>query len=365
MSEMDPVITLESAQSILRSALEPIAGVRVGQAHRNQPQVDFVLDVTVGRKPWQIHVIVKDNGQPRHVRAAALQLRAAAAAAHAAYGVVLVPYASDRSLAIGQELGVGVIDLAGNRLLHLGAIYVQTTGQPNRFQRDFRAKSIFSPKASRLLRVLLTWPQRRWGLQEVAKEAGISLGHASSVKQALQDQEYVRHADDGIVLEQPLDLLAAWKDHYELKRHAVLRFFGYQPIEQIEAALGSAARRLGLRCALTGYSASALLAPMTKHKRVTAYAAPVGDDSSGGAPRPASARLADLADELHLRPVDSGDTVMLMIPHDQGVFYHCDESRPTPVVSPIQAYLDLIHLRARGEEAAEHLLETVIKPTWQ
>jgi hypothetical protein len=35
-----------------------------------------------------------------------------------------------------------------------------------------------------------------------------------------------------------------------------------------------------------------------------------------------------------------------------------------PVVSPIQLYLDLRSFRGRGQEAAEQILEEVIKPSW-
>ena len=61
----------------------------------------------------------------------------------------------------------------------------------------------------------------------------------------------------------------------------------------------------------------------------------------------------------------SGANVMLLKPYDPGVFYGIQRMCGVPIVSPVQAYLDLKGYRGRGEEAADELLEKVLRPLWQ
>ena len=69
--------------------------------------------------------------------------------------------------------------------------------------------------------------------------------------------------------------------------------------------------------------------------------------------------------ELPFKPVTSGANIRIISPYDDGVFYGTRNIRGQSVASPVQCYLDLKDEKARGEEAAEALLEKVIKPSWQ
>jgi hypothetical protein len=53
---------------------------------------------------------------------------------------------------------------------------------------------------------------------------------------------------------------------------------------------------------------------------------------------------------------------MLLQPYDDGVFYAASEIEGLQVVSPVQLYLDLSQTKGRGDEAANAILEEVIKP---
>ena len=50
---------------------------------------------------------------------------------------------------------------------------------------------------------------------------------------------------------------------------------------------------------------------------------------------------------------------------DRNLLYGSQLIDGASVASPSQVYLDLISLRARGEEAAEAILRGVIEPKWQ
>jgi len=63
--------------------------------------------------------------------------------------------------------------------------------------------------------------------------------------------------------------------------------------------------------------------------------------------------------------VDSGPNVTLMFPYDAGVFYDTRVVQEVDTVLPIQAYLDLIGLKGRGEGAAETLFGQVTQKSWK
>jgi hypothetical protein len=72
-----------------------------------------------------------------------------------------------------------------------------------------------------------------------------------------------------------------------------------------------------------------------------------------------------MAAALALKEVDSGANFTLIKPADEGVFYGVRFFKGIPVATPIQVYLELIGNKGRGQEAAEALLEEVIRPTWR
>lgn len=72
----------------------------------------------------------------------------------------------------------------------------------------------------------------------------------------------------------------------------------------------------------------------------------------------------DIALLLDLKEVQSGANISLLSPYDEGVFYGSRMFDGDRIVSPVQVYLDLLSFRGRGEEAANALLEQMIKPQW-
>jgi len=59
--------------------------------------------------------------------------------------------------------------------------------------------------------------------------------------------------------------------------------------------------------------------------------------------------------ELNLKPVESGGTVHLLVPYDEGVFYNRQEVGKVFVVCNTQLYIDLVSYPTRGREQAEFL----------
>ena len=63
----------------------------------------------------------------------------------------------------------------------------------------------------------------------------------------------------------------------------------------------------------------------------------------------------DAADTVELRCNERGANVQLVGPDDAGVFAGRRKVEHLPIVSPVQAYLDLLSLPERADEAAQHL----------
>ncbi|MFO7987781.1 MAG: type IV toxin-antitoxin system AbiEi family antitoxin [Desulfatiglandaceae bacterium] len=68
--------------------------------------------------------------------------------------------------------------------------------------------------------------------------------------------------------------------------------------------------------------------------------------------------------QLALEKVDSGANVSLFIPYDDGVFYGTRNFNGVQVATPVRVYLDVRNFRGRGGEAAQVLLDQVIRPAW-
>jgi hypothetical protein len=270
-----------------------------------------------------------------------------------AYPVFIAPYISPTAAAICDQYDVGYLDFAGNCRLTFDKVYIRREGFPNPAVQRRDLRSLYSPKAERILRVLLTAGKRTWRTQELADEAGVSLGQIANVKKLLADREWIDVLPAGFGLRAletaVLSLLEEWTATYRASRNSARDFYSLKSIPEIEVNLSQAGRKLAGRVAFTGFSGAARLSPAVRYSRVTAYAD--GDVDA-------------IANLLGLKPVSSGANVTLLEPYDEGVFYATREVEGAPVVSPVQIYLDLTQTKGRGEEASSAILEEVIKPLW-
>jgi len=95
-----------------------------------------------------------------------------------------------------------------------------------------------------------------WKIKELARESEVSLGLASNVKKLLEDREWVRKTDDGLVLVEPEKLLAEWAENYSFRKNKVRDFHSTKPVAELESDLAAACRERGVPYALTGFSAA-------------------------------------------------------------------------------------------------------------
>jgi hypothetical protein len=329
-----PFIKLRS--SVMRASLQGV-------------DVDLLLELKIRGNSRKVVVEVKSPGEPRVIRAAIQQLREYLDRTEDVYPMVAAPYISDDSARVCKKNSVGYMDLAGNFLFNFDEIYIERKNYPNPAIERRQVRSIFSPKSSRIVRAMLSNPGRSWQVQELAREAKVSLGLASKLKERLLDLEYASEKEKGLTLSRPGDLLKQWANNYSFRKNKVYDYFSSDEIKELERNLSQYSQRRGIPYALTLFSGAALVAPYMRYTRGFAY---VGND------------IGEVADSLGLKQVSSGPNFSILEPYDQGVFYGSREIESMRVVSDMQLYLDLVGFKGRGEESAEFLFEQRIKPQW-
>lgn len=340
---------LANIERNLTDILSRVPKLSVRRAKRKS-DADMVWDIRLDGTTYELVIDVKRLGGAGAIREAARGLDLHIERRSAAYAVLGVPYLTARSIDACRQEGVGCVDTAGNCLLSFGEVYIEIQGNPNPAPVQREIKSLFSPKSSRVARVLLSDTGRWWGVREIAAEAEINPGLVSRLKGRLRGEGLVRENEEGRIMADPLPLLEAWSANYNYRRNEIREFYSLDTPEILEKRLAAYSRESGVAVALTLFSGASHVAPHVRMSKLFAY---IDED------------LDIVAEPLGLKPVSSGANVMLLGPYDAGVFMKSREVKGASIVSNVQLYLDLKGYRGRGEEAAEFLLEHQLKPQWE
>ncbi len=312
-------------------------------------KADFRLKAKTPTGARTLLVEVKAIGQPRIVRDAVNQLLRYQREVPDAYGIIMAPYISAQAAEICLKDGFGFADLAGNCRISFDQVFISKEGKENTFSRKRDLRSLYSPKAERVLRPLFSSPIRSWKMQLLAKEAKVSLGQVANVKQLLLEREWIETGGDGFRLIAPDKLLVEWSENYDFGRNTVREYYSLRSVADLERLLADDCEQNNVRYALAGFSGAARFAPMVRYQRAMAYI---------------SGNIDEVARRLELKSVASGANISLVAPYDDGVFSGAETKDAVNVTSPLQTYLDLCRIKGRGEEAAEFLKEKVMQPAW-
>ena len=351
--KIDETNIIGKIEDSLRACLQRVPFLEIDSLERGlnlgDAPMDIVADVRVAKQRQRLAIEVKSSGQPRVARTAAYRLARVLESDPGLYGVFAAPYISPRTAEICVQEKIGYLDLAGNCRLTFGQIYIEQQGSPNPFAQKRDLRSLYSPKAARVLRVLLTDPKKPWRIQAIAEEADVSLGQVANVKSLLEAREWLGSSEAGLLLKDPGSLLAEWAENSNYRKNVSRNYYTLKSVAEIEADLAKACDGEGIRYALTGFSGAARYAPSVRYQRALAYVSLVVE------------RIAKL---LSLKEVTSGANVTFLVPYDEGVLYGTRAVEGISIASPVQVYLDLFGMKGRGEEAAKALLDEVIRRSW-
>ena len=348
------IMTLDAVRALLRRVPNiQIATVRHEQNITFDHRLDARIDFGHGGVRYALLIAIKSHGAPRHVRSAVYQLESYVAHLHRAENedvnrqfipILVSSYLSPMSRSICLDHNVAYLDLYGNAHLAFGNVYIErsVSGRPKSETRVMR--SLFTPRAGAILRVLLRDPARAWRVVDLAEAANSSLGHVSNVRKALLDQEWTELQDDGLVLVQPDALLTSWRENYRqptghhISGYTVLH--GDQLHNRLSTSLSPGPQPPRAICASN--SAAQWFAPYVRGGTHSFYT-----DAPG-------ARL--LQETLQLTHAAQGANVILRVPKDETLFE--DAVQPVPGIfcaNPIVTYLDLWTGNDRDREAADHM----------
>src|SRR6267142_1585231 len=330
--------TMEKTQSIVRSAAQRLrellpkatgweehAGLKVGGQ-----KADLVMKFTFGGDEQTLLLEITSLGQPRQIRETVTRLGVLRAEMGGADPVAVAQYISPQGAAILKRNGLGYLDLSGNCHLAFGNVLIEKEGKPN-----------LRP-STRPLKALFAEPGHLWRLDELARSAQVSLGHAHNVVKRLVELAWLdRGEQQRIHLSKPADLLDAWVDAYTYRLNEATTYFSPERItRKLVGEIARVAQEEGRRFVFTLHSGAALVAPNVRFPAIHCYLE--------GDPEP-------VAKALGLRPGEGEGNVYLLAPYDTGVFYAPMAKGGLPVVCLSQLYADLYHYERRGRGQAAHL----------
>jgi hypothetical protein len=217
------------AKNAFLSCLSKIPSAKVSNLQEsglyNDLRSSYVFKLETSNDTFILIALFKTSGQPRLAREAVEQIFQYTKRSTNTHGVFIAPCISQKSAEICQSRGVGYLDLSGNCLIAFGNVYIEKTGNPNVFKEKRDLRSLYYPKAERVLRVLLCNPNRQWKIRQLAEESRVSLGQASNVKRLLFDREILSGERGGFKLLDPETLLMEWAENYDYQKSDIHEFF--------------------------------------------------------------------------------------------------------------------------------------------
>lgn len=311
----------------------------------------FRITQGAGRgQEWWLQALIKKEIYPKQARLAILDLKKGSSSVGGVpvYPILIAPHITEGVAELCREEEVGFLDLAGNCHLFFGGIWVDIRGNEKAYRVNQALKSVFSPKASRLLRLLLQGPLRAWKVEELATRAGISIGLVSRVRQVLLKEEWAEEVNGGIVVTQADKILRKWlaSDDF-FKRTKVQEYSTLTSGDELAARLAGTLSGSEQKPLFTLNYAAWLRAPHNVPSVVSAY---VEEFPSDG----------ELEAALGARPVQRGAGNLRLLKHSDHHALTIDERVDTQrpnlmMVSDLQLYLDLNQAEPNGPEQAEVL----------
>jgi hypothetical protein len=340
---------MDRVENQLRLILERIPVVNSLQIRKDQlflgKNIDFTVGFELECKQKEFIVQVNDHVTPKTLREICVQWRRSIPEnAENTYPVIAASYLSDSSIEVCKENKVGCFDTQGNCYFSFGPLYIEIKGIPNVNPSKRSIQTIFSPKSSRISRVLLSKIDKLWQIQEVAKEAKISIGLVSDVKNRLLEEELIVEQGKSIRVKDPLKLINRWLHTYSYKKNKRNDYYALESNTAFEKNIAAVCNHQGIQYALGLFTGANKVAPSVRMEKLFVF---IGNN------------IDPVAKELNLKKVSSGANIILLQPFDLGVFYRSRDVDGIQIVSNLQLYLDLITYKGRGEEAASAILKNM------
>lgn len=251
--------------------------------------------------------------------------------------------------AILEEHGIALVDGLGNAHIELPGLLFHLEG---RRRPQHSRPTRLTGKAGLVAQALLPHPDRAWQVQDLAKEAGLSLGLAHRVLARLEAEGIITAEGKGRNqvrrVTNPTALLDLWAEENVEKPTRTLAHLLAQTPQQLIKKLGTNLGRSGIDYALTGAAAASLVAPF-----ITAV--PVVDVWVK-----ATAAPEELFDGAQADPVIDGQNVVFLQGKDDTPLAFREKVKGLWLGNRFRLYADLRRDPRRGREQADNLRREVI-----
>lgn len=258
--------------------------------------------------------------------------------------VLVVTKLTDGLVQQCAERGLSAIGLNGRVWLRAPGLFVDThlSMAGITFRTNEPGIAPFSPRSSRIARVLLSTGDRAWTVETLARDAGLSISRVSEVLNDFKDHGWMSGSRGGWRLAEADALLDAWVKEDDWTARGSLK--EYASLHPSSAALAQELlKKTSDRMAFTQWFAANLRFPYTTTPVCSVYRT--------------QHLTAQEADAAGLREVVSGGRLWVVVPRDEGVFQYGRKVDGFPLVSDVQIYLDLLQVGLRGPDHAKVLRE--------
>ncbi|MBO4697959.1 MAG: hypothetical protein J5643_11900 [Lachnospiraceae bacterium] len=266
------------------------------------------------------------------------------------YRIITAPYVSKLSADVCKKNGVGYVDYSGNCLISFDSIYISDIGHENLFpKKDKISRNLFKTSShvtSSIIKVILKDLSISWKLQKLSEEVGCSIGMVAKVKEYLCNQGWAEMGKAGLRITNPAGILEAWSESYNIDKENMINAYTLLSVPEFEKAFGKTITDKSYTGCLTGFSGGARYAPVVRYTKVHIWLS--------------QKDIAGFMEDMQIKQVDSGANISIYIAEEDDVFIDRREINGDIVASPVQAYLDLMQLKGRGEEMAEIILSKEI-----
>jgi len=342
----------EMVGSLLQRLAEILPDVKIEKMESadNKSLWDAGIKVKVGQSSKWLRCEIKTKGEPWYLYQAIGKLTQSPEVKKGDYPVVIVPHISEQGQKVCRKAGIGYIDFSGNVFLKFKSVLIEKVSGKriaSKAKKRFTSKVPFSPKSSRVLRLLLENPERIWNFLTLSYEAQINIRTAFLVIELLKEKGFIDKKRGAIRLIKPGELLNHWAENYSYQNNRILTYFSFsRTFEEFRKNLFEISKEKSIDYALTLHSGASLVAPFVRFKDVHLYI---------------KGKLEIWEKRLNLKPVESGGTVHLLLPYDEGVFYNRQKIDKIFVICNTQLYIDLLNYGSRGREQAEFLRKQKMK----
>ncbi len=215
-------------------------------------------------------------------------------------------------------------------------------------------KTIFSDKATIVMRAMLSQPNKKWVARDFEKEFGVGRARAAAVLSILRKKGFVGGIRSGrlahSILQNRKSLLEEWLKFYSFELNKTHLY--YSPHEDVLPRLKDyfEAKKLPTDYALTLHTGANLITNYVNTPAVYCYLRSENFNEVS----------LDLRQALDLKELKKGGNFYLIKPYyKNGVFLNNQTIKGYNVVSDLQLYLDLYNFPQRGRDHAQYLLKTL------